>query len=118
MNIVGLLHRVGLNYGSVQSTILADMCMQKTGLLLLAAHQQLLTPFKEHVLGVRRILELGFQTHVPQLRPMMSLPSGSRHGMQTQLLLALEEEEEVGVQEVLREQRGNRRQGEDVGGGY
>lgn len=29
---------------------------------------------------------------VPQLRPVTSLPSGSRHGRQTQLLLGLEEE--------------------------
>lgn len=67
-----------------------------------ACRRRLFTAVQEYVVGGVGGLGSGIRvsnTHtvyserdVPQLRPVTSLPSGSRHGRQTQLLLGLEEE--------------------------
>lgn len=72
-------------------------CMQKTGLLVLAGHQQLFSALQEYVGDKERTrvsnahTQVYCETNIPQLRPVTSLPSGSQHGKQTQRLLGLEE---------------------------
>lgn len=94
-----------------------DMCMQKTRLLALDAHQRLFTACRG-VCGSGD-WNRGFQTpgsdgrQIPQPKPVMSLPSGSRRGRQTQLLRGLEEG--GGIEKVTGMERRKQREGDKEG---